>query len=164
MGLDNINFNKNNRNKTGPGHGISNDEQKRMLGDIKNNMSKYKKGQDDSNVRKYHSQKLQAEINLQDKKEDLVILISNTYKNFKINESQMKTNLIIIESINTSLISLREEYQIGTKTITDLVEEEEKLLIANVNYLNSKKDYLLNYFKIKSLEGSLINIFEEYLP
>ncbi|MFL2510537.1 MAG: TolC family protein [Alphaproteobacteria bacterium] len=124
----------------------------------------YNKGQDDSDIRKYQSQKLQAEIELQDQTDDLSILISNTYKNFKINESQMKANLSIIESIETSLTSLKEEYTIGTKTITDLVEEEEKLLNANVNYLNSKKEYLLNYFKLKSLEGSLVNIFEEYLP
>ena len=124
----------------------------------------YNKGQDDSDIRKYQSQKLQAEIQLQDQKDDLSILISNTYKNFEINESQMKANLSIIESIETSLTSLKEEYTIGTKTITDLVEEEEKLLNGNVNYLNSKKDYLLNYFKLKSLEGSLVNIFEEYLP
>ena len=124
----------------------------------------YNKGQDDSDIRKYQSQKLQAEIQLQDQKDDLSILISNTYKNFKINESQMKANLSIIESIETSLSSLKEEYAIGTKTITDLVEEEEKLLNANVNYLNSKREYLLNYFNLKSLEGSLVNIFEEYLP
>ncbi|MDC0192210.1 TolC family protein [Alphaproteobacteria bacterium] len=124
----------------------------------------YNKGQDNSDIRKYQSQKLQAEIQLQDQKDDLSILISNTYKNFKINESQMKANLSIIESIQTSLTSLIEEYTIGTKTITDLVEEEEKLLNANVNYLNSKKEYLLNYFKLKSLEGSLVKIFEEYLP
>ena len=124
----------------------------------------YNKGQDDSDIRKYQSQKLQVEIQLQDQKDDLSILISNTYKNFKINESQMKANLSIIESVETSLTSLKEEYTIGTKTITDLVEEEEKLLNANVNYLNSKKEYLLNYFKLKSLEGSLVNIFEEYLP
>ena len=124
----------------------------------------YNKGQDDSDIRKYQSQKLQAEIQLQDQKDDLSILISNTYNNFKINESQMKANLSIIESIETSLTSLKEEYRIGTKTITDLVEEEEKLLNANVNYLNSKKEYLLNYFNLKSLEGSLVNIFEEYLP
>ena len=81
-----------------------------------------------------------------------------------ISKSKMESNLIVIKSIKTALISLKEEYQIGTKSITDLVEEEEKLLNANVNYLNSKRDYLLNYFKIKSLDGSLINIFDKYLP
>ena len=124
----------------------------------------FQKGQDDSNIRKYQSLKLQSEISLEDYKADLQILISNAFKDFKINEAKMKSNLIIIKSIETALNSLREEYNIGTKTISDLVSEEEKLLIANVNYLNSKKDFILNYFKIKSLDGSLIKLFDNYLP
>ena len=123
----------------------------------------FKKGQDKSNIRKYRSQLLQLEIGLLDYKDDLEILIANTYKDFKISESKMKSNLINIKSIETSLMSLKAEYIIGTKTINDLIDEEEKLLNANFNYLNSKKDFLLNYFKIKSLDGSLIKLFDKYL-
>jgi len=124
----------------------------------------YQKDQDNSNIRKYYSQILQSEIYLEDFREGIQIQIYNTYKDFKISESNMSTNQIVIQSIETSLNSLKEEYNIGTKTITDLVNEEEKLLNANVNYLNSKKDYLTNYFKLKSLDGSLIKMFEHYIP
>ena len=124
----------------------------------------YQKDQDNSNIRKYHSQILQSEIYLEDFREDIQIQIYNTYKDFKISESNMSSNQIVIQSIETSLNSLNEEYNIGTKTITDLVNEEEKLLNANVNYLNSKKNYLTNYFKLKSLDGSLLKLFEHYIP
>ena len=124
----------------------------------------YQKDQDNSNIRKYHSQILQSEIYLEDFREDIQIQIYNTYKDFKISESNMSTNQIVIKSIETSLKSLNEEYNIGTKTITDLVNEEEKLLNANVNYLNSKKNFITNYFKLKSLDGSLIKLFEHYIP
>ena len=124
----------------------------------------YQKDQDNSNIRKYHSQILQSEIYLEDFRADILILIYNTYKDLQISESNMSSNQIVIQSIETSLNSLNEEYNIGTKTITDLVNEEEKLLNANVNYLNSKKDYLTNYFKLKSLDGSLIKMFEHYIP
>ena len=124
----------------------------------------YQKDQDNSNIRKYYSQILQSEIYLEDFREGIQIQIYNTYKDFKISESNMSTNQIVIQSIETSLKSLKEEYNIGTKTITDLVNEEEKLLNANVNYLNSKKNYLTNYFKLKSLDGSLIKMFEHYIP
>ena len=124
----------------------------------------FQKGQDNSNIRKLYSQKLQSEINLLDVKDDLNISIANTYKDFKISEYKMKSNKTIIKSIQTSLDSLKAEYDIGTKTITDLVSEEEKMLDANVDYLNSKKDYLLSYFKLKALDGSLINLFNQYLP
>ena len=124
----------------------------------------FQKGQNDSNIRKYHSQLLQSEMSLEDAKDDLQILIANTFKDFKISEAKMSSNLTIIQSIETALNSMKEEYNIGTKSITDLVNEEEKLLNANVNYLNSKKDFLLNYFKLKSLDGGLIKLFEKYLP
>ena len=124
----------------------------------------YQKDQDNSNIRKYYSQILQSEIYLEDFREDIQIQIYNTYKDFKISESNMSTNQIVIQSIVTSLNSLNEEYNIGTKTITDLVNEEEKLLNANVNYLNSKKNFITNYFKLKSLDGSLIKLFEHYIP
>ena len=124
----------------------------------------YQKDQDNSNIRKYHSQILQSEIYLEDFRADILILIYNTYKDLQISESNMLTNQIVIQSIETSLNSLKEEYNIGTKTITDLVNEEEKLLNANVNYLNSKKNYLTNYFKLKSLDGSLIKMFKHYIP
>lgn len=124
----------------------------------------YQKDQDNSNIRKYHSQILQSEIYLEDFRADIQILIYNTYKDLQISESNMSSNQIVIQSIETSLNSLNEEYNIGTKTITDLVNEEEKLLNANVNYLNSKKNYLTNYFKLKSLDGSLIKMFEHYIP
>ena len=124
----------------------------------------YQKDQDNSNIRKYYSQILQSEIYLEDFREDIQIQIYSTYKDFKISESNMSTNQIVIQSIETSLNSLNEEYNIGTKTITDLVNEEEKLLNANVNYLNSKKNFITNYFKLKSLDGSLIKLFEHYIP
>ena len=124
----------------------------------------FQKSQQNSNIRKYRSQMLQSEISFQDYSDDLRILILNTYKDFKISESKMKSNKVVIKSIETALKSLNEEYSLGTKTIKDLVEQEEKLLNANVNFLNSKKEYLLNYFEIKSLDGSLIKLFDKYLP
>ena len=120
--------------------------------------------QNNSNIRKYQSQILQAEMRLQDEKANLEILIANTFKDYKISQSQMISNTIVIKSIETSLNSLKEEYSLGTKTISDLVDEEENLLNANVNLLNSKKNFLTNYFKLKSLDGSLIKLFENYLP
>ena len=123
----------------------------------------YQQGIKNSNIRKYQSQILQAELNFEDYKEDLKILISNSYKDFKVSEAKMKSNLAVIKASQTALESLNQEYDFGTKTITDLIEEESNLLSTTVDYLDSKKNYLINYFKIKSLEGTLLNTFENYL-
>lgn len=124
----------------------------------------FQQGIDDSNIRKYHSIILQNELNYEDIKADLEIQISNTFKDFKISEARMHSNLTVIKAKETAIMSLEEEYSLGTKTITDLIEEEGNLLAARVNYFNSKKDFLVNYFKIKSLEGTLLNDFKKYLP
>ncbi len=119
---------------------------------------------DNSDIRKYQSKLLQSELSYEDLISDLEIQASNLYKNYLISKSKIKSNLVRIQSIETSLESIKEEYIIGTKTLTDLIETESELLSINVNYFDSRKDLILNYFQIKALEGSLIDLFKKYLP
>jgi len=124
----------------------------------------FQQNNDKSDIRKYQSQLLQAELSFEDKKQDLIIQASNLYKDFLISKSNIASNNKQLMSIQTSLESIREEYNIGTKTITDLIDAESELLTVNVNYHSSKKDMILNYFNIMALEGSLISTFEKFLP
>ncbi len=119
---------------------------------------------DKSDIRKYQSQLLQTELNYEDLKADLEIQAMNLYKNYQISKSEIDTNLKRIKSKETSLESIIEEYKIGTKTITELIDTESDLLSIYVSYFDAKKNYIQNYFKIKALEGSLVNTFQNYLP
>ncbi|MBD1147805.1 TolC family protein [Pelagibacterales bacterium SAG-MED31] len=119
---------------------------------------------DKSDIRKYESKLLQSELTFEDMKQDLGIQASNLYKNFLISKSNISSNKKQLKSIQTSLDSIKEEYKIGTKTITDLIDAESELLDVNVNYHSSRKDMILNYFNILALEGSLLENFENYLP
>ena len=124
----------------------------------------FQQNNDKSDIRKYQSQLLQAELTLDDAKQDLSIQASNLYKNYLISKSNITSNNKQIESIQTSLESIQEEYNIGTKTINELIDAESELLNVKVNLNTSKKDMILNYFNIMALEGSLISSFEKYLP
>ena len=124
----------------------------------------FQQGIDDSNIRKYYSQILQAELNLQDAEEDLLIVISSAFKDFKISESKMNANKFSIEASEIALKSLKQEYLIGTKSISDYLIEEERFLNLKVDYSNAKKEFFDSYFKIKSLEGNLLKVFDEFLP
>ena len=119
---------------------------------------------DKSDIRKINSQILQTEIELDDLKESLNIEVSNYYKNYLVSKSNLNTSLLTIEYANTLLESTQEEYNLGTKSITDLIEAETNLLNVNVEYFNANKNYLINYFNLLALDGSLIKLFEEYLP
>ena len=72
--------------------------------------------------------------------------------------------MLTIEYANTLLQSTQEEYNLGTKSITDLINAETNLLNVNVEYLNANKNYLTNYFNLLALDGSLIKLFDDYLP
>ena len=124
----------------------------------------FQKNNDKSDIRKYQSKLLQSELKFEDTKQDLTIQASNLYKNYLISKSNISSNNKQLKSIQTSLDSIKEEYKIGTKTITDLIDAESELLDVNVNYHSSRKDMILNYFNILALEGSLLENFENYLP
>ena len=124
----------------------------------------FQKNNDKSDIRKYQSKLLQSELIFEDTKLDLTIQASNLYKNYLISKSNISSNNKQLKSIQTSLDSIKEEYKIGTKTITDLINAESELLDVNVNYHSSRKDMILNYFNILALEGSLLENFENYLP
>lgn len=124
----------------------------------------FKQNIDKSNIRKFQSQLLQSELTSEDSSEDLKIQVSNLYKNYLISKSNISSNNKQLKSIQTSLDSIQEEYNIGTKTITDLIDAEGALLDINVNFHNSRKNMILNYFNIMALEGSLIKSFENFIP
>ena len=124
----------------------------------------FQKNNDKSDIRKYQSKLLQFELTFEDTKQDLTIQASNLYKNYLISKSNISSNNKQLKSIQTSLDSIKEEYKIGTKTITDLIDAESELLDVNVNYHSSRKDMILNYFNILALEGSLLENFANYLP
>tara|TARA_B100000963_G_scaffold350099_1_gene359907 strand:+ start:161 stop:1447 length:1287 start_codon:yes stop_codon:yes gene_type:complete len=119
---------------------------------------------DKSDIRKINSQILQTEIEYEDLKENLNIEVSNYFKNYLVSQSNLNTSLLIIEYANTLLQSTQEEYNLGTKSITDLIDAETNLLNVKVDYYNANKNYLINYFNLLALDGSLIKLFEEYLP
>ena len=98
----------------------------------------FQQNNDKSDIRKYQSQLLQAELTLDDARQDLKIQASNLYKNYLISKSNISSNNKQIESIQTSLESIQEEYNIGTKTINELIDAESELLSVKVNLNTSK--------------------------
>ena len=119
---------------------------------------------DKSNIRKINSQILQTEIEYEDLKESLYIEVSNYFKDYLVSKSSLDSSSLTIDYAKTLLESTQEEYKLGTKSITDLIEAETNLLNVQVDYFNANKNYLINYFNLLALDGSLIKLFEEHLP
>ena len=117
-----------------------------------------------SESRKFISQILQSEMVLDDLRDDLSIDVSNYFKDYMVSLSTIDAALKTIEYATILLESTNEEYNLGTKSITDLINAETELLDANVLYFSANQNYLINYFNLLALDGSLIELFKEYLP
>ena len=117
-----------------------------------------------SESRKFTSQILQSEMLLDDLRDNLSIDVSNYFKDYMVSLSTIDATLKTIEYASILLESTNEEYNLGTKSITDLINAETELLDANVQYFSANQNYLINYFNLLSLDGSLIELFKEYLP
>ena len=119
---------------------------------------------DKSDIRKINTQILRTQIEYEDLKDSLNIDTSNYFKNYLVSQSNLKTSLLTIDYATTLLESTQEEYNLGTKSITDLIDAETNLLNKKVEYFNANQEFLINYFNLLALDGSLIKLFEEYLP
>ena len=117
-----------------------------------------------SESRKFISQILQSEMVLYDLRDNLSIDVSNYFKDYMVSLSTIDAALKTIEYATILLESTNEEYNLGTKSITDLINAETELLDANVQYFSANQNYLINYFNLLALDGSLIELFKEYLP
>ena len=69
-----------------------------------------------------------------------------------------------IEANKIALEITNKEFESGTKTFTDLINQEEELLNSFLYNINKNNDLLITYFEILALEGKLISKFNEYLP
>ena len=101
---------------------------------------------------------------LDDLRDSLSIDVSNYFKDYIVSLSTIDAALKTIEYATILLESTNEEYNLGTKSITDLINAETELLDANVQYFSANQNYLINYFNLLALDGSLIELFKEYLP
>ena len=124
----------------------------------------FQKGIEDSNIRKFKSQYIQSDYRVTNKKEEIRLNSIILVNNYKVYQSQINSALASIEAVRISLDVVEKEFEIGTQTFTDLINQEQKLLDSKLDHFNKNKDFLITYFQILSLEGKLIEKFEEYLP
>ena len=124
----------------------------------------FQKGIENSNIRKFKSKSMQADYKITDQKElielNSIILINN----YNVYKSQIESSLFLIDANEITLDLIEKEYELGIRIFTDVLDQEQKLLDANLENFNRNKDFLITYFEILSLEGKLIDEFKEYLP
>ena len=124
----------------------------------------FQKGIENSDIRKFQSKLLQNEFKLNDKINDIDLQASILSNNYQIYQSQLIASNSKIESNSITLNVIKQEYESGIKTFTDLINQEELLLQSYLSSFDINNNLLITYFEILALEGQLINEFSEFLP
>ena len=53
------------------------------------------------------------------------------------------------------LNAVQSGYEVGTRNITDVLDAQRKLFVAERDYLNARYDYIVNTMKLKQIAGTL---------
>ena len=78
-----------------------------------------------------------------------------SWNNMLAQRAQIKAREAMIKSVNETLKSLRAEVNIGTRTVTDLLNAEQEALSARVGLINAKHDEVLSSFALLQGVGRL---------
>jgi len=77
------------------------------------------------------------------------------YRNVITNISEIEAYRQAVESARTSLAATEAGYEVGTRTIVDVLNAERQVFAAMSQYLNARYNYILNNLQLKWASGQL---------
>ena len=80
---------------------------------------------------------------------------ANDYRGVMTSISEITAYGQSVESARTSLAATEAGYQVGTRTIVDVLNAQIQVFSAMANFLNARYSYLTNYLKLKADTGQL---------
>ena len=109
-----------------------------------------------------HSRSKQAQFNYQREKENLTKVkrtvtrqVRNAYRDVVSSISRVKALLATVKSSESALEATEAGFQVGTRTMVDVLAEQRNLYRSMRDYSRSRYDYLINGIKLKEAAGSL---------
>lgn len=109
-------------------------------------------------VEKAKLQKINSQLDLQDKKNTLASTIENYWLNANSNQQRFLAARAKLQSAETTYELLNAQFNNGLKNIAELRQEHDNLLNAKQNELQSKYTTLLNMQLLKFYSGEEINL------
>ena len=109
-----------------------------------------------------HSRSKQAQFNYQREKENLTKVkrtvtrqVRNAYRDVVSSLSRVKALQAAVKSSESALEATEAGFQVGTRTMVDILAEQRNLYRSMRDYSRSRYDYLINGIKLKEAAGSL---------
>ena len=109
-----------------------------------------------------YSRAKQAEFDFQREKENLIKVkrsvtrqVRNAYRDVISSLSRVKALYATVKSSKSALEATEAGFQVGTRTMVDVLAEQRNLYRSMRDYSRSRYDYLINSIKLKEAAGSL---------
>ena len=81
--------------------------------------------------------------------------VRNNYRNILSNIKKTHYEQDAIVSAQSSLTGLKERYLAGSSNLTDVLQQQTKLLEAQMQYESARYDYIINLLRLKKEMGTL---------
>ncbi len=108
------------------------------------------------------SRSKQAQFDYQREKENLIRAkrtvtrqVRNAYRDVVSSISRVKALQATVKSSESALEAIEAGFQVGTRTMVDVLSEQRNLYRSKRDYSRSRYDYLINGIKLKEAAGSL---------
>lgn len=96
-----------------------------------------------------------AKENLQKTKNEVTRQVGSTYRSVLASLAQIKAFKTAVNSAEKALQSVESGFYAGTRTMSDLLNEQKNFYAARRDYSRSLYDYMTNSIQLKQTSGSL---------
>jgi TolC family type I secretion outer membrane protein len=115
----------------------------------------YEAGLARSKIRQAHLTSEQKRIAVEAIRQQIIEQLTQAWENYLSSQENIKNYADQIESFQISLVGTQEEVRLGSKILLDVLNEQNKLLEAQLNLVNSKKLFYLSGFQLLNAMGLL---------
>ena len=81
--------------------------------------------------------------------------IRNSYHGFEAAKSSIEARKLAMVSAQSGLEATEAGYEVGTRTIVDVLNSQQRLYQAQGDYSKAKYDYFIQYLNLKKAAGNL---------
>ena len=121
----------------------------------------YKGGVQYLNISEAKKKSKQTEYSLKDTINNVNFKISDVWKTYISSENIYKSYLSSEDNYYKTYLSTQSEFDVGAKTLMDVINRQKDYNTAIINRLQKEKDYKLSSFKIYNLIGNLPQVISQ---
>jgi outer membrane protein len=116
----------------------------------------YQRGKEWSDIRRANQEKYRYLYLLKGARRTLMQSAVQVWETWKARAAAIEQLKISVRAAALSLEGKRQEYLVGEKTLTDVLDAESRLVRAEVDLITTKKDYLVAAYQLLQLYGALL--------